>query len=295
MKVICPKCGKIIDANSNKNVAFCSDCGTTFPLDQGKKLFDKKFGAIANRAFMALTRTGDYDLAIDLYNKCLEIKPNDLSSIIGIALATLYKQDFLNLNFDKVVEIVDSYEIVLNEENTFLFLSFIEDVLKETKKYLIEANSRLFKDGKCISKIYLANYTKSLQDILNLIKYFKDGISLCSEEEKETFYQDHNLDEELDKLEKEVKELASIEHQVMEPEESLSDNRIIVVNTKDINNYRYLMTFLGAMGILFVLFLLLGLALNNAMFYYFMIVPAVLAIIGYLVYYFLVIKKKKED
>ena len=220
------------------------------------------------------------------------LENDDLSSIIGIDLATLYRQDFLNLNFDKIIPLIDQYEIYLNEENTFLFLSFMEDVIKETKRYLIEANERLFKDGKCISRIYLNNYEQSLKDIITLINYFKDAITICSEEEKNIFYQDHNMDDELNALEGKIKSLQEIHHEVLENEESLDDNRIIVVNTKGLKTYRYAMGFEIVMAIIMIVFLLLGVFLKNNLFYYLILIPLGLGVIGYLIYYFVFLKNK---
>ena len=294
MRVMCPKCGKIFEATASKEVAFCSDCGTTFTLDQGKKLFDKQFGGLTKQAYLCLTQLGDYDKAIELYESCLEIKPNDLSSIIGIALATLYKQDFLNINFDKIIPIIDKYDIYLNEENTFLFCSFIEDVLKETKKYLAESQERLFKDGKCIAQVYLGNYKKSLDDILTLIAYFKDSFTLMSEEEKNIFFEDHDLSKDLDTLESQVQDLKNKNYEVLNPEILLEDNRIIVVNKKAIKTYKYATVYLIVMAALFILFLLLGAILGNNLFYYLMIIPLVLAAGGYLFYYYFFIKKRNK-
>ena len=292
MKVICPQCGKVIDTNLNKDTVFCSECGNNFSFEQGKKLFDRQFGQISKAAFVYLNQKGDYDKAIELFNECLEIKNDDLSSIIGIALATLYRQDFLNLNFDKIIPLIDQYEIYLNEENTFLFLSFMEDVIKETKRYLIEANERLFKDGKCISRVYLDNYEQSLKDIITLINYFRDAITICSEEEKNIFYQDHNMDDELNALESKIKSLQEIHHEVLENEESLDDNRIIVVNTKGLKTYRYAMGFEIVMAIIMIVFLLLGVFLKNNLFYYLILIPLGLGAIGYLIYYFVFLKNK---
>lgn len=292
MKVICPQCGKVIDTNLNKDTVFCSECGNNFSFEQGKKLFDRQFGQISKAAFVCLNQKGDYDKAIELFNECLEIKNDDLSSIIGIALATLYRQDFLNLNFDKIIPLIDQYEIYLNEENTFLFLSFMEDVIKETKRYLIEANERLFKDGKCISRIYLNNYEQSLKDIITLINYFRDAITICSEEEKNIFYQDHNMDDELNALEDKIKSLQEIHHEVLENEKSLDDNRIIVVNTKGLKTYRYAMGFEIVMAIIMITFLLLGVFLKNNLFYYLILIPLGLGVIGYLIYYFVFLRNK---
>lgn len=294
MKVMCPKCGKVIDTNLNKSSVFCSECGTTFSLEQGKKLFDRQFGQISKAAFAYLNQKGDYDKAIELFKQCLEIKKDDLSSIIGIALATLYKQDFLNLNFDKIIPIIDKYDIYLNDENTFLFLSFMEDVIKETKRFLAESNERLFKEGKCISRIYLDNYEQGLKDILTLINYFKDAITICSEDEKNVFYQDHNMDKELNELEEKVKSLQEINHEVLENEETLDDNRIVIVNTEGLKKYRYAMGFEILMALLIIVFLILGSALGNNLFYYLILIPLILGVAGYLIYYFLYLKKKKS-
>ena len=292
MKVICPKCGKIIDTSGTKNVVFCSECGTTSSLEQAKKLYDREISQLSRAAFACLNQKGDYDKAIELFNTWLDIDKTTLSPIIGIALATLYKQDFLNLNFDKIVPIIDQYDIYLDEENTFLFLSFMEDVIKETKKYLKEANARLFKDGKCISRIYLDNYEKSLRDILSLITYFKDTLEIASQEERKLFYEDHDMDKELNELEEKVKTLASTNHEVLEEEETLEDNRIIVINKKDLKTYYYAMGFEVVMALVLIVFLILGFAVNS-LFYYLMLIPLAIGIVGYLVYYFLFLKKKK--
>ncbi len=294
MKVMCPKCGKVIDTNLNKSSVFCSECGTTFSLEQGKKLFDRQFGQISKTAFAYLNQKGDYDKAIELFNQCLEIKKDDLSSIIGIALATLYKQDFLNLNFDKIIPIIDKYDIYLNDENTFLFLSFMEDVIKETKRFLAESNERLFKEGKCISRLYLDNYEQGLKDISTLVNYFKDAITICSEDEKNVFYQDHDMDKELNELEEKVKSFQEINHEVLDQEETLDDNRIVVVNTEGLKKYRYAMGFEILMAVLIIVFLILGSVLGNNLFYYLILIPLVLGIAGYLIYYFLFLNKKKS-
>lgn len=284
MKVMCPKCGHLIETRGDKNIVFCSECSANFELEQGKKIFERQYGALTNQAFTCLTQKGDYDRAIDLYEQCLTIVENDLQAIIGIALATLYKQDFKNLNFDKIIPIIDKYEISLNAENTFLFLTFVEDVIKETNKYLREANERLFKDGKCLSREYLNNYEKSLDDILGIISYFRDGIALCSEEEKNTFFEETNLNEQLDKLENKVKEFKEIHHEVLNNEEELSDNRIIIIDTKSLKIYRLVMGVELVFALLLIIFLILGVTIN-VMFYYFMIIPFVIGAIVYIVYY----------
>ena len=293
MLVICPKCGKIIDATSSKEVAFCSQCGSNFSISDGKKLFDRQYALIARQAYVELNEKGEYDAAIEDFNKCLEMKKSDLSAIIGISLATLYKQDFLNINFDKIQPIFDKYDIYLNEENTFLFCSFIEDVLKETKKYLKEANSRLFRDGKSIGSLYLDNYEKSLKDILGLINFLVDGLLISSEEEKKVFYEDHNLDNDLNELKNYVLKLSEIRHEVMEEEETLDDNRIIIVNKKAIKTYKAFIASEIFALILLALFLILGISLENNIFYILMVIPVILGVVFYLVYYFLT--KKKVD
>ena len=292
MRVMCPKCGKLIDTDGTKPTIFCSECGNNFALEQGKKLFDRQYGAIANQAFLDLTQRGAYDHAIKLYKNCLEIKTNDLSSIVGIALATLYKQDFLNINFNKIKPIIDEYDIYLDEENTFLFLSFVEDVIKETRKFLREAKERLFKDGKCIAKKYLDSYLNGLKDIVDLYNYFDETFTICSEEEKKIFFSDHDLSVDINEIRSEANELMSKDYEILNPEEELEDNRIIIIDKKPLKIYRYVLSFELLMGVLLIVFLILGASLGDSIYYYLVIIPAGLAAIVYLLYYQLYLKKR---
>ena len=88
------------------------------------------------------------------------------------------------------------------------------------------------------------------------------------------------------------KSLQEIHHEVLENEESLDDNRIIVVNTKGLKTYRYAMGFEIVMAIIMIVFLLLGVFLKNNLFYYLILVPLGLGVIGYLIYYFVFLKNK---
>ena len=286
MRVICPNCNKVIEVDDDtRETAFCSECGSSFSMEQGKRLEAKKYAAIYARGYQDLTTLGNYEEAISMFNNCLLLRPNDMSSIIGIALANLYSQDFLNLKFNKIEDIINEYDIVLDSENTLLFLNFIDDTIQEVELFFNQVDLRIIKDNKFISLKYKNSYLSGLNDIEHLFNFFLESLSLCDQNELETFFENENMKDKIESIIKKVKERQSLDLEVMENEETLDDNRISkikgVVGSK---NTMVIGSIVIGLLILAIVFIVLGATLKNNIFYYLCIVPAILGALIYFLY-----------
>ncbi|MCB9499036.1 MAG: hypothetical protein H6689_00625 [Erysipelotrichaceae bacterium] len=189
-KVICPECGKIIDADPEKPNVFCSKCGATFTFSQGKELIDKKYSQLSKYAYKLTYNSTDHEAGYNTYKSCLELRPNDLSSIIGMALNKIYGQSFDNICFLDVIELINSYDIALDKENTFLFLNFISDMENQIRYFFSILEKRLMIDGTFLKKEYFDYYVKGVQDSISLMKFLDSSFELLDEEVFDEFKKD---------------------------------------------------------------------------------------------------------
>lgn len=188
MKVICPGCGKLIDINSKTDKVYCNECGNTFTQDQGLEILNKKYKLFQDKGYKACYHENDYQKAIEYYKESLAIKPNDFCSIVELILCDLYAQKFDVPAFNKIISTLDSYDVYLNHENTFIYLSFLRDVIKQVEVFNEEGLARLRNEnGEFLSEKYLNYYLNGMNDALAALKELKTYIPLCSEEEKEEY------------------------------------------------------------------------------------------------------------
>ena len=214
-KVICPECGKIIDSNPEKPNVFCSKCGLTFTYAQGKELIDKKYSQLSKYAYKLTYNSTDHEAGYETYKSCLELRPNDLSSIIGMALNKIYGQSFDNIRFLDVIEIINAYDIVLDKENSFLFLNFISDMENQIRYFFSILEKRLMIDGTFLKKEYFEYYKKGVEDSISLMKFLNESFDLIDKEEFEEFKKDKpsfifNFNESLKGLEQRKNDMYNI-------------------------------------------------------------------------------------
>lgn len=184
MKIICPNCGNKIEANSNQNQVYCNRCCNTFLFSQGKERIDREYKFLQKSAFNAVYKKEDFDEADKFYQKMLELKENDLTTIISICLAKLFLQTFDNLMFTEIIRILDKYDIVLNSENTFIYLSFFHsDVFYRIDEFFEQSDGRLKLNDVFIKKEYFEYYKEGVEQIAELIKFFNDSIELLEQNE----------------------------------------------------------------------------------------------------------------
>lgn len=188
MKVICPGCGKLIDINSKTEKVYCNECGNTFTQDQGLEILNKKYKLFQDKAYKACYHENDYKTAKEYYKESLAIKPNDFCSIVELILCDLYAQKFDAPAFNKIIPTLDSYDVYLNHENTFVYLSFLRDVIKQVEVFNEEGLTRLRNEnGEFLNLNYLNYYLNGMKDALIALKELQTYIPLCSEEEKKEF------------------------------------------------------------------------------------------------------------
>lgn len=188
MKVICPGCGKLIDINSKTEKVYCNECGNTFTQDQGLEILNKKYKLFQDKAYKACYHENDYKTAREYYKESLAIKPNDFCSIVELILCDLYAQKFDAPAFNKIIPTLDSYDVYLNHENTFVYLSFLRDVIKQVEVFNEEGLTRLRNEnGEFLNLNYLNYYLNGMKDALIALKELQTYIPLCSEEEKKEF------------------------------------------------------------------------------------------------------------
>ena len=192
MKVICPGCGKLIDINSKTEKVYCNECGNTFTQDQGLEILNKKYKLFQDKAYKACYHENDYKTAREYYKESLAIKPNDFCSIVELILCDLYAQKFDAPAFNKIIPTLDSYDVYLNHENTFVYLSFLRDVIKQVEVFNEEGLTRLRNEnGEFLNLNYLNYYLNGMKDALITLKELQTYIPLCSEEEKKEFIENY--------------------------------------------------------------------------------------------------------
>ena len=284
MKVICPRCGNIIEISKKDKTCFCSECGNNFSKEQGQEAISRKYKSLQNLAYRLAYDRLDYEGAIQAYKESLELKSNDFSSIIGIILCKLYGQTFEKLEFKEIINILNSYDISLNNENTFIYLNFIKDVLGQVNVFYEESTSRLMKDGKFINSQYKTYFLDGLKDIHEALLFLKDNLSICYEPEVKEFSESDDTLKNLNLVISKVEEDLNKDFEVEKEETTLDDLSVIIVDEKDRNKLTKFYIVCGIIIALAIIILILGSALKNYLIYIALVVPIILGI-GAFVYF----------
>lgn len=284
MKVICPRCGNIIEISKKDKTCFCSECGNNFSKEQGQEAISRKYKSLQNLAYRLAYDRLDYEGAIQAYKESLQLKSNDFSSIIGIILCKLYGQTFDKLEFKEIINILNSYDISLNNENTFIYLNFIKDVLGQVNVFYEESTSRLMKDGKFINSQYKTYFLDGLKDIHEALLFLKDNLSICYEPEVKEFSESDDTLKNLDLVISKVEDDLNKDLEVEKEEATLDDLSVIIVDEKDRNKLTKFYIVSGGIIVLAIIILILGSALKNYLIYIALVVPIILGI-GAFVYF----------
>jgi len=305
MKVICPNCGEIINVSHKCNEVDCRKCNSQFFYQTGADLLAKKYKQLMNEGKNNLYNRGDYEEAIKNYSEAIKLKDNDFASISGICIALCLKSTFDDFHYKDVIEAINTYDIELNKENTFLLLSLFTSLVKYIKIYLLEVNNR-FEINNTFASIDLFNYfRKDTQDCLDLINFIKDSLSLTESEEYEDYKKevDTNFDNRLEEVEKMLKEKESstfkVNHEgiydfkgdlvskedIDEKIEISDDLRIFLPNTKFLKLRKWTFISMGLCLLALIALLILGFALNLDILKYLSIIPGLAIVIIYIIFY----------
>ncbi len=284
MKVICPRCGNLIEISKKDDVCFCSECGSNFSKEQGIDAINKKYKYLQNLAYKNAYDKMDYEAAINAYKESLTLKSNDFTSIVGIALCKLYGQKFDNLAFKEIKTILDSYDITLNNENTFIYLNFLKDVLKEVDVFYSEANSRLIENGLFKCEKYKDYYINGLKEIKDSLNFLKENIEICYKEEVDEFSKDDNVLTLLDSIIQKVDEDINKEYKVSDSPSEIDDLSVIVIDEDSKNRLTKFYIVCGVILAIAIIILIIGSTLKNYYLYLLLLIPLILGLGAY--YYF---------
>ena len=205
MKIICPNCNEIIEVNEEEVTSCaCPKCKMKFPVIEGKKAYESTFQLLKNRGHKAYLKF-NFEEAQEYYLEALSLKGDDLDAISKYSLNLLYSSRFDDLKFKSVVEFLDSKEIILNGDNTYTFLGFLETFISQIFVFLKESK-RLKVEDTFIKEEYFNYYYKGLKDIKYSLDYFKNVFSLLKKEEYDHFVEgsDTNINDYFAKAEKEI-------------------------------------------------------------------------------------------
>lgn len=316
-KVICPKCGNIFTVDEEHDLVdaenvVCPECKTAFNLYAASTKIDQQYKLSNSNGYRDLYKLRDYKHAYEDYAICLKLKDNDLSAIAGMIMAKVYGATMDKPNFNVPIELLEKYDIVLNPENSFIYLNLIRDLVYSCEQFLLMSKDNLMVNDVFISKDYFEMYINGVTEIKTLVKYFYDSLSLLDEEELKNFKEenkdfDGNLKIMHDGVEtrlnksydvngvglielKDGKEIKTTkkEYTLVVPEQV---EMLLYPVNKKINKLKVYV--IGTFSIMFIMIvgLLIAFAITkNFLYLYLLAIPVVLSIAAY--YFFMYLYKK---
>lgn len=245
-KTICTKCNYVIDVDENNidssKVFKCPKCNELINLNDCDKKVYEELKYQANNAYKYLYIYKDYKSALDAYEKFLLFKPNDFSSVLGLLMCELKLSTLDNPKFSNIIKKIDSIDVSLNGENSYALLSFINDSIYDIDNYFISVKERLMINEIFISKKYFDIYYKTLKEIKDVIKYYKNALTLCDEEEINMFKSQNKF------FESNIKKISEGIDKRLNSEYKINDYGIIKIsndNLETIKKEKYNLEVLG--------------------------------------------------
>lgn len=305
MKVICPNCGKVIDVKDDDVMSYCKHCSDKFNTQDAITATLKRYKFLQDDARKKLFDSLDFATSYKEYEMCLELRPNDISSISGMAMTKVIGSTFDNFKYIEVKNLFDKYNIVLNKENTFLLLNFIKDFLKYVKAYYREADSRLKENDVFLNYNYLDLYIKNNNDIIEVLDFFKESLTLVEQEEfndfindvdkdfKENFKKQYEIAYKNKTLEYKVNNLGTYnyslellnEDKVTTSSDSIEDMRIFLPDEKFLKLRKWMSFTLIICAFVIVAIIIVALIIKVAWVYALVAVPALIGLTTFAAYY----------
>lgn len=305
MKVICPNCGKVIDVKDDDVMSYCKHCSDKFNTQDAITATLKRYKFLQDDARKKLFDSLDFATSYKEYEMCLELRPNDISSISGMAMTKVIGSTFDNFKYIEVKNLFDKYNIVLNKENTFLLLNFIKDFLKYVKAYYREADSRLKENDVFLNYNYLDLYIKNNNDIIEVLDFFKESLTLVEQEEFNDFINDVDKDFEENfkkqyerayknkTLEYKVNNLGTYnyslellnEDKVTTSSDSIEDMRIFLPDEKFLKLRKWMSFTLIICAFVIVAIIIVALIIKVTWVYALVAVPALIGLTTFAAYY----------
>lgn len=307
-KVICPKCGKIFDIDEEHDLVdgenvVCPDCKTLVNLYQTTMKIEQQYRLSSSNAYRDLYKLRNYKGALENYEICLKLKDNDLSAIAGMIMSQIYGSNVDEPNFKIAIEYLEKYDILLNPENSFIYLNLVRDLIYACDQFLVMCKQNLCVNDVFISKEYFDMYLNGINEINELDKYFESSIPLLDEEEYKSFREENkNFDENNRVMKEGIEKRFNKTYDVNGVGEiTLKDGKIVSttekkyeiivpevvemllypINKKLTKLKAYMIGVAVVLSALIVVFIVSYFVTKNVTFLYLVAIPVVLSIIGY--------------
>jgi tetratricopeptide (TPR) repeat protein len=312
MKFVCPNCYKTVEVKEETDRIVCPSCGSSFSKEIGSEMLDKRYKLLIEKAYSLTYKKMKYDSAIVYYEEALTLIDNDMTALVGLCLAKLYGQSFDDLKFQDVINVFESHDIMLDGENTFIFMNFISDVLRQVKFFYAQAEARLIHDGVFLAEEYFSYFKNGVMDIDNLLNYFANAFEICEPEEYQTFLNENpeflNVFKEIKQKNKsfegETFNVNGVGDVTFDGEKKginvkqvafvpMEDLHLIIEDRELIRLKNIFFAVLGSLGAIALTIIIVGASLGKNGIIYYSLIPIGIAVIFFLIAYDKLKKKVK--
>jgi tetratricopeptide (TPR) repeat protein len=317
-KVMCPKCEEVFEIDETSDLlptgcVHCKKCHEPFMPDDGVKKLENEFKGAVSAAYKDMYMKQNYEQAAGEYEYALTLKNDDLGAIVGSTLAKIYASKLNDRAFLNIIDALESRDIVLNAENTFIYLSFVRDAIYSFEQFLKMSRQNLTKDGIFYNKDFFSYYLDGIKEINKVMNYFKNSLSLVDNDEYESFQKENTLfnqdfetmtngirnrlnsDYKVNELgyvkvsngETEVIRKENYEGVIIPLEVDLS---LLPLNKKAIKVRRLMIGYFSLLTVMMIVFLVIYFVTKLSVYLWFLAIPIVLAAIGYFLFTYLIKK-----
>ena len=311
-KVMCPKCEEVFEIDENRDLlpngcVCCKKCREPFLLNDGVTKLENEFKVAVNQAYKDMYMRQKYEQAAGEYEYALTLKNDDLGAVVGATLARIYGSKLNDRAFLNIIDAFESRDIVLNAENTFIYLSFVRDVIYSFECFLKACKKTLTKDDIFYNQEFFGYYLDGIKEIDKVMKYFKDSLLLVDNEEYESFQKDNGMfNQDFETMTNGIRNRLNKEYDVnglgvvkltngeMEIENKQEYDGIIVpinidlallpVNEKLIKIKKTMIIYFLLLTIMIITFLIIYFATRIKVFAWLIAIPLCLAGIGYFLF-----------
>lgn len=316
-KVMCPKCEEVFEIDEKSDLlptgcVYCKKCREPFYPNDGVAKLENEFKRTVSAAYKDMYMKQNYEQAAGEYEYALTLKNDDLGAVVGSSLAKIYASKLNERAFLDVIDAFESRDIVLNAENTFIYLSFVRDAVYSFEQFLKMTRQNLTKDGVFYNKEFFSYYLDGIKEINKVMDYFRESLSLVDKDEYDSFKKENTLfDQDFETMTNgirnrlngdykvngvgyvqvsngEMEILREEQYDVVTPIEV--DLSLLPVNEKALRVRKLMIGYFSFLTLMIITFIIIYFVTKINTFLWFLSIPVVLAAIGYFVFTYLIKK-----
>ena len=317
-KVMCPKCEEVFEVDESSELlptgcVYCKNCHEPFMPDDGVRKLENEFKMAVSAAYKDMYMKQNYEQAAGEYEYALTLKDDDLGAIVGATLAKIYASKLNERAFLNIIDAFESRDIVLNAENTFIYLSFVRDAVYSFEQFLKMSRQNLTKDGIFYNKEFFNYYLEGIKEINKVMDYFRNSLSLVDKDEYETFQKENNLfNQDFETMTNGIRnrlngdykvngvgfvQVSNGEMEIVREEEydevitpTEVNLSLLPVNEKAKKVRRTMICYFAFLTVMIITFIIIYFVTKLSVYLWLLAIPVVLAAIGYFLFTYLIKK-----